>query len=1371
VRGRLSSRYRAADGRPIGQVDLVEIDGSLARIHGWLAHPTGDSPAGFSLTGLERPVPLPPPTLDRPDVPEDEFGPGPHGFTVEVPTAIDVDGAAAVRLESARGTHSQRDPDVRVVPCFADLHAVSEGVLIGEVVGDRHLDLLNLGLRGNDTDLGLTLDAMNVDVIGPTGVSVTRQRFTVDVLRLIETAVRRGAMRPSPNVLIQLTSAGEVVAEGPYSLGVSIDSRLDAQGPPLVRGWAVTPGNRARALSLDLVVNGAVFASATTDIVRRDLLDKGISEGRGGYEFRLPILPSARAVSEWQVRLTATGHVLHEWTMAHLPGSDVSTSSVDVDPAVLQRIPPPAVVVPIYNAVEHVRACVASVLRNSPTDTRIILVDDASPDSAINAYLMSMVGNAQVQVLRNEINVGFTGSVNTGIKAADDADVVILNSDTMVTPGWLERLRAACYSADRIATATPLSNSAGAFSVPVVGQENNLPAHLTLDSYARLVSQVSARMRPLAPTGHGFCMYVRRAALDDVGLLDESRFARGYGEENDLCMRLVRNGWANVVDDATFVYHAQGQSFGAERAERILAARELLDEMYPEYRSLVADFVHGDQMTAIRFRISDALADLTLHDRRHVAYVTATQSGGTPQTNRDLMTGLQQSFRTFEFRFAKDGAATLLEWNGSSYRTLAQEQLPRQTLVRPRVPSHERFLLEWLARLQVEIVHFRHLAWMSSELPAAAKASGRRVVISLHDYFTICPSLKLLDENGHYCGGVCTPGGSGSPCGTLLYDARDIPPLKHSWVHQWRQLSQRALGAADALVVTSESAAELVEFHFPDVSAKVHIVEHGRDFEEVLAPRSAVNSGPLRVLLAGELSDAKGLRVLRRLSHLLKDSPVEFHLLGTAESPVHAPNFVEHGAYRREDFVALANDIGAAVGLIPAIWPETYSHTLTEMWAAGLPVLAFDCGAVSERISRHQGGWVVPLGDVAALARLIDALASNADEILDKQEALRRWQLHQQRTVRLMAHDYRNLYLPGPRGDGEPPVRVALVAPGASRKGATVSTHVRILSRLRGGESRGISFDYLDPATIMADGPIDFDVCLVQRNAVGSDVIDDFLAAIQRRRTPLLMDIDDDLLDVPSFIDVDGSYSEAAPAVAKALRAADLVTVSTREIAERYLGLANRIELVENRVDEALWLSHLPVAPRPTRSPGSPLRAVFMGQATHHEEFAFIEDLAATGADDGIEYTILGPSLSTVENIRILPSPARSYPEFVSWFRSLADGFDVALGPLMDSPFNRAKSALKFLDYSAVGLPGIYSRLRPFTEVVEDGANGLLVDNDVDAWREALLRLKHDVQARQEMGSRAHQTVRERHLLRPTISEWDGMIRALASTRKPQGVR
>ena len=113
-------------------------------------------------------------------------------------------------------------------------------------------------------------------------------------------------------------------------------------------------------------------------------------------------------------------------------------------------------------------------------------------------------------------------------------DVVLLNSDTEVTRNWLSKIQNCAYSKPAVATVTPLSNNATLASVPVFLAENTIPPGLSVEEYADIVEKCSMNLFPDIPTAHGFCMYIKREAIDDLGLFDEETFGKGYGEENHI---------------------------------------------------------------------------------------------------------------------------------------------------------------------------------------------------------------------------------------------------------------------------------------------------------------------------------------------------------------------------------------------------------------------------------------------------------------------------------------------------------------------------------------------------------------------------------------------------------------------------------------------------------------------------------------------------------------------------------------------------------------------------------------------------------------------------------------------------------------------
>ena len=199
-------------------------------------------------------------------------------------------------------------------------------------------------------------------------------------------------------------------------------------------------------------------------------------------------------------------------------------------------------------------------------------------------------------------------SVNRALRAST-RDAVLLNSDTQVTAGWLGRLRDAAYSDPKVATVTPFSNNATICSLPRFLDENAIPAGQTIDSFGALVTRVSRREYPRLPTGVGFCLYVKRSVLDELGLFDEA-FGIGYGEEVDLCFRAARRGYVHVLDDATFVFHEGSRSFGRRRGHRIKRGERMVRERYPEYVREISDFIKKDSIAPARARVLAELRHL-----------------------------------------------------------------------------------------------------------------------------------------------------------------------------------------------------------------------------------------------------------------------------------------------------------------------------------------------------------------------------------------------------------------------------------------------------------------------------------------------------------------------------------------------------------------------------------------------------------------------------------------------------------------------------------------------------------------------------------------------------------------------------------------
>lgn len=280
----------------------------------------------------------------------------------------------------------------------------------------------------------------------------------------------------------------------------------------------------------------------------------------------------------------------------------------------------PVVIVPVFNALEALDACLAALDRTLPAGARVHLADDASTDPRVPDLIHDWCRRTRLAVshVRREANLGFPGNCNAAFAetaaaaadeaaAADDADIVLLNSDAEPAGDWLRRLATGAASDPRIATLTPWSNNGEIVSFPHFVAPNPLPEDPEglASAAARLVPRY-----PSLPTAVGFCMYLRRAALRAVGGFDAETFGKGYGEENDWCLRAEAHGWRHALCDDVFVAHRGHASFAATGLAPGGENLRRLNARWPGYNERIARFILDDPLRGDRERLADALAML-----------------------------------------------------------------------------------------------------------------------------------------------------------------------------------------------------------------------------------------------------------------------------------------------------------------------------------------------------------------------------------------------------------------------------------------------------------------------------------------------------------------------------------------------------------------------------------------------------------------------------------------------------------------------------------------------------------------------------------------------------------------------------------------
>ena len=221
---------------------------------------------------------------------------------------------------------------------------------------------------------------------------------------------------------------------------------------------------------------------------------------------------------------------------------------------------------PVYRGeADTLRAIHRVLTRANRTPFELIVIDDCSPEPALSRKLQALAAQGLFTYLRNEHNLGFVDTVNRGMAIHSSRDVLLLNSDTEVFGDWLDRIMGIAGSAPRCGTITPFSNNATICSYPTFAQDNEFALEISYEELDAIAASENAGKIVELPTGVGFCMYIRRACLEEIGLFDTKLFGKGYGEENDFCRRAVKGGWTNAMACEIFVRHTAACLFKARR--------------------------------------------------------------------------------------------------------------------------------------------------------------------------------------------------------------------------------------------------------------------------------------------------------------------------------------------------------------------------------------------------------------------------------------------------------------------------------------------------------------------------------------------------------------------------------------------------------------------------------------------------------------------------------------------------------------------------------------------------------------------------------------------------------------------------------------
>jgi GT2 family glycosyltransferase/glycosyltransferase involved in cell wall biosynthesis len=622
---------------------------------------------------------------------------------------------------------------------------------------------------------------------------------------------------------------------------------------------------------------------------------------------------------------------------------------------------------------------VDSVLAHTAGTYRLLLIDDASPDPAIRGYFAALAarGLSHVVLLANERNLGFTGTANRGMRESR-GDVVLLNSDTIVTPGWLEALRRCVASDPHIGTATPFSNNAEICSFPRFCADNAWLDGSDPEPIRRALARAAVPTYPELPTGVGFCLYIRRTLIDAIGPFDPV-FEPGYGEENDFCMRAIAAGFRNVLCDDAFVVHAGERSFDGRKIEFGARNMERLLERHPRYLDIVHAFIAADPLRALRDAAQMQLRAATA--TVGVLHVIHNHGGGTEHHVRALIDASRTRHRHYLAIAHGDSWQVEEHADDGDVRTFEFE--------RTQGEAWRDFIGALAATLRIALVHLHNISGCRDGILEALPTLGLPYGYTVHDLNFCCPTITFLGPDEMFCG-VQTDAATCTRC------LATQPAFGHIDIVAWRERHRRLLADAQFIIAPSQWTATTLRRYFPEHA--VAVIPHGvpgawaaQTVPDAADSPAAVTVEALdmpddavpTVAVLGAIGPDKGARRLDRMVELVRSRghAVRFVLIGYLDRlqvPWQSDDavFTIHGRYKPQDLPRLLAHYRVRLVAYPSAGPETFSLTLSESWAAGYPALVPPIGALAERVANSGAGWVMDEAEWRDDAKMLERIVA-----------------------------------------------------------------------------------------------------------------------------------------------------------------------------------------------------------------------------------------------------------------------------------------------------------------------------------------------------------------------------------------------------------
>lgn len=612
------------------------------------------------------------------------------------------------------------------------------------------------------------------------------------------------------------------------------------------------------------------------------------------------------------------------------------------------------IIIPVYNGFQFLEPLIKSIIKNTSMDYRIIMCDDKSSDEKVLPLLKQLKNensHIDITLLENEQNLGFIKTVNKLVKYTNN-HFVLLNTDTEVPPYWIERLMYPIFEVKNIASTTPFTNAGTICSFPNYLEDNPIFENMNLeelDSHFQYVNFEKTYIE--IPTGVGFCMGVNKKLVNKIGMFDEL-FGKGYCEENDWCQRAIQNGYKNIHITNLFVYHKHGGSFPSKEKQKLISQNLFtLNKKHPRYDEEVQTLIKNNELETLRTLI--------------LLKVKCSKMNTTLIIDHDLGGGANHYIdESMDKRIDTNQMTILIRYDFNILKVYNIQFIALNLDYKFSV-SNLAEIFELLSSFKINeifinsLVSYLHVHEVVSEIIQLKEKTNSKIVLPIHDFFPVCPSYTLLNQDMKYCE---VPNDKNICYNCLINNKNEFKIFeKEIDIERWRKSWGKIVSISDEILCFSNSSKEIFLKAYPDSIERIIVKLHDISGRYQNFYDSNKKSDKTIIGVLGGINEAKGANIVKKLVSYIDENKINAKvvLIGQVSIPISSKSFEVTGRYNKKDLPEIVKRFNITKFFIPSIWPETFSYTTDEIMQMGYPIIVFDLGAPVERVRNYELGMVI----------------------------------------------------------------------------------------------------------------------------------------------------------------------------------------------------------------------------------------------------------------------------------------------------------------------------------------------------------------------------------------------------------------------------